>query len=196
MKVKFDITPQSQAEFRKTLRKISDEYQRPIGQLLKRTAVYYAQSARKVTPISKKKREFEEAENFAQRQAWGAKFRVGIWRRGSFAWKPTKTRRAVNDLLPIKYRGAAKGSWTGMIKKLGGSAIAVTGVLKRVFSDGSRVVVGSKSATNRYIDTENMLGYIRKLRPGIVGESIAKAENRIVNAELRRIERAMERAAR
>jgi hypothetical protein len=185
--MKFTLDEKSQAEFRETLRKIADTNQRYIGNLLKTTAIYFAQSARKQTPKSKDKRPILVAKDRAQRYEWGnRKYAVPSWHRGMPVTRYVRNKRTAEKMAKITYQGAARAAWIGMIAKIRGSGSVgeiAAGKLIRVAAKGSTVYVDKPGKENRLINIIFHLGWLRRMKPNIITDSILKAEHRLINNE-------------
>lgn len=210
--MRFQFTPDSQRRFKAGLARVASRLNKTLLDLLRQTAVYYAQAARKRTPgpwygaMTKTMRERPvrpisdmEARTFRRE---GGKFWpthvVEVWRGTQRSGKhpvmmPTKNEQS--PLRRIKYRGAAQLSWSAMLKKLFKTEPppAASGAnFLRVLTQGASVAQGHEGNWKPYIATENHLGYIARLRPGIVQEALLSAQNRVANAYIAKLGRSME----
>lgn len=201
--MRFELTPASQRRFGQGLAQVAQRLNKSLLDLLRQTAVYYAQAARKRTPgpwyaaMTKTMklrpvRELSESEvAIASKETGKPKFfAVEIWTgHGSKSprWFPTRTEKT--RLREIKYRGAAQLSWSAMLKKLFKTepSPATSANFARVLSQGASVTQRHVGNFRSEIITENNLGYIARLRPGIAGEALIAAQNRVANAYIKRL---------
>ena len=207
--MRFELTAESQARFKRGLAATAQRLNKSVLDLLRQTAVYYAQAARKRTPgpwyhSAIKTEEFREVysidvetgRKYARRGKPFPRFLVEIWvgRGGVKTPKPFPAASEKTPLRVIKYRGAAQLSWSSMLKKLFKSDLPpATGAnFANVLANGASVQQGFQGAFRPIITTENRLGYIARLRRGIVGESLLAAQNRFANAYIRKIGKDLE----
>lgn len=218
--MRFELTAESQARFKRGLHATAQRLNKSSLDLLRQTAVYYAQAARKRTPgpwfnSSQKTRQFREV--FKLSESEQAEFlKAGPLKRwptygvrvfvGQQPFKTPKIFAASSKrpkLARVKYRGAAQVSWSAMIKKMfHGSKLtdvftshnvpAGSGSMDRVIALGAEVREAFEGQFRPVIYTENKLGYIARLRPGISQEAILSAENRFANAYIRKIGKDLE----
>ncbi len=202
--MRFELTAESQARFKRGLAATAQRLNKSSLDLLRQTAVYYAQAARKRTPgpwygsLLKTLRfrpataiPNKEVGKFIEKGKPFPRFLVEVWigRSDAKAPKGFPVASEKSPLRVIKYRGAAQLSWSSMLKKLFKSDLPpATGAnFANVLANGASVQQGFQGAFRPIITTENRLGYIARLRPGIVGESLLAAQNRFANAYIRKI---------
>lgn len=196
--MRFELTRESQRSFRQGLDRIAKLARKRIGDLLRQTAVFYAQGARKRTPgpwyasLKKTMRQRPvrkltkaEAKIASEVKRRPVAYAVKVWS-GSGGVKTEGelyTQTKDSPLRVIKYRGAAQLSWSGMLKKLfkneATPGTANAGDFANVLANGATVRRHLEGLNRETITTENKLGYIARLRPGIAAESLLAAENRI-----------------
>lgn len=201
----FSIDPRDQQRFTAGLIRLSRFTGKPLLDYLRQLAVYYAQAARKRTPgpwynaITKTMkqrpvRKLSPIEARAESAKAGKlkRYAVEVWtgRQPAKAprWLPVRTDRS--NLRRIKYRGAAQLSWSAMIRRLFKSEVLpseVGGNFARVLQQGAAVQQGHEGNFRPFITTENRLGYIARIRPGIAQEALLSAENRFAAAYIRKM---------
>jgi len=185
LSVKFDLTPESQARFRRVLRDIQENLKKRTPSLLKQLALFYAQSARKVTKIGKRNREVMKTPAAEVRRGSPPYLMRKYYQDGHSNWIAITGRD--DPKREIKKRGAARQSWVGIMRKLHGNELGEFEHLRAVMQSGGRVENQSASAHSPSITVINSIKYMSKIAPGVVERSIAAAQSRLANTYLRKM---------
>ena len=206
--MRFELTAESQAAFKRGLAATAKRLNKSILDLLRQTVVYYAQAARKRTPGPRygagqsvaKLRPVVPIPAEDRGKIKTPKGKVALYfveayigpvgQRKFVRW-PTRSRG--NIIRYIRYSGAAQVSWNAMLQQVfGRSSMNDIKHFPHVDSIGSIARIYSPKTFHMAIDTENKLGYIAKLRPGIVNDALIIAENRFANGYINKIGKDLE----
>lgn len=198
--IRFDLTPESQARFRRVLHDLQAIARKRSGPLVKAMANMFAVSARADTPKGKAfhaiKRGMTSEDRKTARAAGsivlpGATIGHEYWTRG-VSGKPywvivdqAKRRR-------VKHAGAARAAWSGAIRKIGDKTVdagagSIPAALQSLAVTGSRVTAGDSGRDNRWLAIDYIVKYLAKLRPNIMATSMVKMQNRFANSKLKQI---------
>jgi hypothetical protein len=171
---------------------------------LNRLAIYFAQSAEKLAPIGKRRRPVSVAVGSEERRIQGGfKYGVKVFGRsqsnslarrfGGFGvstlgtWWWTNDATKARQLSDIWFRGAAKASWAGLLRKLNAKHSIASDMLKKVllYTNWVRFM---RSTAKMSIVLVNKLSYMERVAPGIANKAIQKANARFEAVERKKIE--------
>jgi hypothetical protein len=166
---------------------------RSTRSMVSQAARFFLQSARAGTRLSKTKRPIETNPNRTGRgaKAKGAKFRFLAYSQTSEP-KYIYTNNRMDPRRRIAKRGLAKASWTHMISKVSTGSKGVRGVLGGIVARGT-TVKQKKTADSASISMTNRLGYIARVHPQLMSQSLSKARNRLEAVLLRDLAKKQER---
>jgi hypothetical protein len=200
IKPEIAFTKASQREFNNALKHVSNVRKKAVPGLLKKSALWFIQSATKMTPKSKLKRKYKRISRKSMMfQKRGYIWKIEAWRNNKKHFLYAKSDTSRNAKKKISYSGAAKAGWWGAKGKLGKTAV-VPGTNKSGLSAVARktslVINKSRSTRNPYIIIGNNIDYIRKIGKNIVGLSLRKTARRLIGDMERKLKRKLERSFR
>jgi len=182
--VSVHIDARDYAKFQNALHKIAEITNKSMWRLLQTTAIYAFQSARKLSPLGKKRRPVRRATKEEKKANKGMPLVMEWWNKnGTMEWRPVATRD--DKARDIKYRGAAKNSWSGLIGRVG-KAEAVEAQFRNVAYNGTQMIK-QREGNKPFIVALNRLGYMLKLVPTIEDQALSLAMSRVVGAEMKKL---------
>ena len=208
MRIHATIDRGSIARTKQSIARVSRYTGSEAWNMMNRLAGWFAISAHKRTPIGKNRpRKLIKLTGAARRAAGGWPYMVRSFsqsqnkkfarRSAGFADIAVASGKGVNWLFPDKqtaepyrtilYRGAAKASWLGVLRKLGWGAKApqpASDTLKTVIFR-TNYVIFKRGADVQRIILINKLRYLLNIAPGIEREAMQAAHNRMESIEKR-----------
>jgi hypothetical protein len=179
--LKFTLTKESQARFSNGLKLVARVLGKDVPIVIKQLAIFASQAAKKRTVTAKKNRPVITANNAKERRMLfgGRKYAVQMWsqRQSKLRWHYVMTKEERDALKPIKYAGAARHAWSGVMAKLGKTMSSAGGTLERVAMKGS-AVYETRASGHYQMTIVNRLGYAEKHTPGLTIRALASAQAR------------------
>ena len=175
--------------FQSLLNEMATELNRSLPSLVEQAARFFAQSAGRLTKVSKKRRPAVTNPNRTGRgkAARGARYRFRIYRQGRDPiWIYTDDRMDARRL--IKRQGLARNSWRALIPKIGKATTKLTGdsLTQRLARRAVEAVV-IKRPEDAAITLFNRVSYMLNIAPHVQRDAMRKTHNRMNRLlELRR----------
>lgn len=206
--ISFDLTAESKVRFSRCLAAIGRQAGKTAVYLLGRLTVNLLLSARKDTPVSDKLRKVLTLNTGRDRRSWGgAKWVVFLW--PPYGQKATENRHEIpagmiarrynesqaaekDEARRIKWSGAARGAWSGMMRRLYASD-APTGDVQTQRPGGYIVPYRKQGGIIGNV-VDYAIKYLAKVRPNIMDTSAVKAMNKTINENYRRAASEIEQA--
>jgi hypothetical protein len=199
IKTEIAFTKESQKQFNNALKRVLKVQKKNVPGLLKKSALWFIQSAVKLTPKSKLKRPHKRVPKksmmFKKR---GYEWRIESYKKnGTKKFTYAKTLESRDKKKKISFSGAAKAGWWGGKTKLGKS-VSAPGTnksgLNTVAKKASLVINQSRRSKKPFIIIGNNIDYIRKIGRRIVPLALRKTARRLVGDMERSMKRKMEKS--
>lgn len=165
---------------------------------LNRLALFFAQSCHAATPIANKNREVMINRTRGQKPRYFVHFPFGVTSKGSRMadmvdknWYGTYNKEVADQIKVISYRGGARASWGGIIRKMGVTRWNPASPLLNKIVRTSNHVIFQRNQNPQRIIAINRFTKMNAIAPGIESMALMKARNRMASVEKRKFERGM-----
>lgn len=199
MGIRFELTPESEARFGRLLARMAARSNKSANELMFQMTKEYLLAARKLTPISQRKREKEvlkRAPPFRKNKdgrgsaylKWAVTHYEHDEKKRWLFWSDEEDK--MKAALEIKNRGAARGAWSGMLGKVYGSK-EDQGL--KLDKPGGYVIQAGQEAAKKTNIIVYLLGYILKHVSNIQSAALMSSRNRIINGYMARMPEELKR---
>jgi len=198
--MKMQLTKASELSIQQAINYSAVVLRKSLKSTLKKTSVFFVQSAAKLTPQSKKNRQFKAISRTKERILYdaGARFRVRKYsgKLNQWYWVYAKDDAEKRDKALVKNRGLYKKIWSTMLPKLGKPN-------NKSYSDqktgsfanrSTRVTDRSFLKENPFVSLTYARPEMRKIAPGVIPHALNKAKRRLVGEMKNQMSRKLERA--
>jgi hypothetical protein len=198
--IKIDLLKAGQLKMAQAINYSSSVLRTSLRSTLRKTSVFYVQSASKLTPQSKLRRKYKKISQTKERILYskGARYRVQKYsgKLNRWYWVYAKSDAEKTEKSLIKNRGLYKKIWYTMLPKLGRSN-------NKSYSDqktgsfakrSTRVADKSFLKTNPYVSLSVLRPEMNKFAPGIVQHALNKAKKRLIGEMKNKMTKQIERA--
>lgn len=201
MKLTATIPRSDLANLNRAVDAVVSTSRRGLDQTLRQAARFAIQSARKETPLAKKRKmrsveRLSKKKRKEQRIPFWATHEVTSEQGGKTKKLYVRTRAAALRLRTPKYRGAAKAAWSGALAKLGNNPGRIGPAVRGLSANASAVRLNNRRGAVIGITVTNRLGYVSKVAPRAAVIGVQRATRRIEAIHLRQLDRQLEKAFR